>query len=69
MDVIPLDATLVKGSHGRITDQIDDGPIVISLDAELLPDGSLASTEVRNLILAHIFGREVAANENRPYAA
>jgi predicted AlkP superfamily pyrophosphatase or phosphodiesterase len=69
MDVIPLDATLVKGSHGRITDQIDDGPIVISLDAELLPDGSLASTEVKNLILAHIFGREVAANENRPYAA
>ena len=26
MKVIPLDATLVKGSHGRITDQLEDGP-------------------------------------------
>ena len=69
MDVIPLDAKLVKGSHGRITDCVDDGPVVISSDAELLPVGSLASTEVRNLILTHIFGREVATNENHPYAA
>ena len=69
MDVIPLDANLVKGSHGRITHRVDDGPVIISSDAELLPVGSLAATDVKNLILTHIFGREVATNENRPDAA
>src|SRR5216683_714451 len=36
MDVIPLDATLVKGSHGRITDDSRDGPLVISDRTDLL---------------------------------
>ncbi len=36
MDVIPLDAGLVKGSHGRITDDPADGPLLISSDASLL---------------------------------
>src|ERR1700709_335613 len=35
MDVIPLDASLVKGSHGRITDRPDDGPLIISDRADL----------------------------------
>ena len=69
MDVIPLDATLVKGSHGRVTDRLEDGPVVISSDAEFLPDGAVSATEVKNLILAHIFGWDVASNEDRPYAA
>ena len=30
MDVVPLDAKLVKGSHGRMPDRTDDGPIWIS---------------------------------------
>jgi hypothetical protein len=30
MDVIPLDASLVKGSHGRVTNQSGDGPLIIS---------------------------------------
>jgi len=25
MDVIPLDASLVRGSHGRLTDKTEDG--------------------------------------------
>lgn len=29
MDVIPLDATLVKGSHGRIPDDAADGPVFL----------------------------------------
>ena len=36
MDVIPLDATLVKGSHGRVTDNAADGPIFMS--SEPAPD-------------------------------
>ncbi len=29
MDVVPLDAAIVKGSHGRIADDPDNGPILI----------------------------------------
>jgi predicted AlkP superfamily pyrophosphatase or phosphodiesterase len=57
MDVIPLDANLVKGSHGRITDAAVDGPILISSNASLLPPGGIEATDVEELILAHIFPR------------
>ncbi|MEM7306371.1 MAG: nucleotide pyrophosphatase/phosphodiesterase family protein [Planctomycetota bacterium] len=30
MDVIPLDATLVKGSHGRVPEDVLDGPVFVS---------------------------------------
>jgi len=30
MDVIPLDTTLVKGSHGRLADSPENGPLLIS---------------------------------------
>jgi len=55
MDVIPLDAGLVKGSHGRPTDDPDDGPLLISSEPRLLGDGPIAATEVRDIILAHVF--------------
>jgi predicted AlkP superfamily pyrophosphatase or phosphodiesterase len=55
MDVIPLDASLVKGSHGRISDCDDDGPIFMTTDPKLLGDGSLAARQVYDLLLAHIF--------------
>jgi predicted AlkP superfamily pyrophosphatase or phosphodiesterase len=55
MDVIPLDASLVKGSHGRPTAP-DAGPVVIGSEPRLLPDGSIAATDVKELILAHVFG-------------
>jgi hypothetical protein len=55
MDVIPLDATLVKGSHGRPTDRPEDGPLLISSDAQLLPAGRIPATEVKRILLEHIF--------------
>ncbi len=55
MDVIPLDATLVRGSHGRVTDHAADGPVFVSSDAQLTPDGPVAATAVRELILRHVF--------------
>jgi predicted AlkP superfamily pyrophosphatase or phosphodiesterase len=55
MDVIPLDASLVKGSHGRITEDDADGPLVISNEPRLLPDGPIAATAVKQTILAHVF--------------
>ncbi len=56
LDVIGLDASLVKGSHGRITDDPQDGPLFISSEAGLLPAGSVKATEVKGLILKHVFG-------------
>ena len=40
MDVIPLDATLVKGSHGRINEQVEDCPLLVSQPTDLLSSQS-----------------------------
>ena len=56
LDVISLkDTQLVKGSHGRPTDDPDDGPIVISSRADLLPEGPVAATAFKQLVLDHLF--------------
>jgi predicted AlkP superfamily pyrophosphatase or phosphodiesterase len=54
MDVIPLDAGLVKGSHGRST-QNEDAPLLMSNTRELMPDGAVAATAVKDIVLAHVF--------------
>lgn len=53
MEVIPLDASLVRGSHGRITDEASAGPIVISSEKSFI-DGPVHATAVRDLILHHL---------------
>jgi predicted AlkP superfamily pyrophosphatase or phosphodiesterase len=55
MDVIPLDAALVAGSHGRAVDDARDGPLVISDRADLLERKNLAATDVKSLLLDAIF--------------
>jgi predicted AlkP superfamily pyrophosphatase or phosphodiesterase len=55
MDVIPLDASLVKGSHGRPADDPDDGPILMTTEPRLLEKDLLAATDVQALLLSHIF--------------
>jgi predicted AlkP superfamily pyrophosphatase or phosphodiesterase len=57
MDVIPLDAGLVKGSHGRPTDDLAAGPVIISSERELLPGGPVDATAAKALLLDHVFGR------------
>ena len=54
MKVIPLDATLVRGSHGRITESPAEGPVLITSQKNAV-DGPLEATEVRDLILGHLF--------------
>ena len=50
MDLIPLDADLVKGSHGVIPEDKDDWPILFIPDAS---DGKvIEATEVRDLMLS-----------------
>jgi predicted AlkP superfamily pyrophosphatase or phosphodiesterase len=55
MDVIPLDATLVRGSHGRPGIAGDhEGPLVMSRQKHLIPGAPLDSVDVFSLILAHL---------------
>lgn len=55
MDVIPLDPGLVKGSHGRLTERVDDGPLLITSEPSLVDDAPVAATEVKDLLLRHVF--------------
>ncbi len=56
MDVISLrDTALVKGSHGRLTDDPQHGPLVISSKPNLLPAGDVEATAFKQLVLAHLF--------------
>jgi hypothetical protein len=56
LDVIGLDATLVKGSHGRVTDRAEEGPLFMSSVPELLPEGDVPATAVKDILLRHVFG-------------
>lgn len=58
MDVIPLDAALVRGSHGRADTPEARSPVVISSLAAALPAGVCQATDVKQLMLNHIFGRQ-----------
>jgi predicted AlkP superfamily pyrophosphatase or phosphodiesterase len=57
MDVIPLDASLVRGSHGRLTDAPEAGPLFITSEPDLVGPGPVAATDVKSLVLDHVSGR------------
>jgi predicted AlkP superfamily pyrophosphatase or phosphodiesterase len=54
MNVISLDASVVRGSHGRIPESVDDGPLLISSEPNAV-EGTIEPTAVRDAILAHVF--------------
>ncbi|HEY7497829.1 MAG TPA: alkaline phosphatase family protein [Vicinamibacterales bacterium] len=53
LDVIPLNASLVRGSHGR-PGAGGDGPMVMSRRRDLLPSATIDSVDVYSLILRHL---------------
>ena len=55
LNVISLDAGLVRGSHGRLTDRPEDGPCVISSEPGLLPPEEVHATGIKDLMLDHLF--------------
>jgi predicted AlkP superfamily pyrophosphatase or phosphodiesterase len=55
MDIVPLDAKLVRGSHGRVTNDPVDGPVFISSEHRLLLEQPITATVVKHLILRHVF--------------
>jgi len=54
LDVIPLDASLVKGSHGRQTGWDEEGPVFISKAKGIVESSRITSVEVHDLILRHL---------------
>lgn len=56
LDVVSLDPSLVRGSHGRPTTRLEDGPVFLSNAPELLPEGeTVEATDVKSLVLDHLF--------------
>jgi predicted AlkP superfamily pyrophosphatase or phosphodiesterase len=55
LDVTPLDAALVKGSHGR-RDGGDHGPLLITPKVDLVPSDTLRSVDVHDVLLRHVIG-------------
>ncbi|NNL01904.1 MAG: alkaline phosphatase family protein [Eudoraea sp.] len=56
MNIIPLNADLVKGSHGRIPEDVSDYPIFITNNRRLLNQELYKSTEVYELLAKQLTG-------------
>ena len=54
MDVIPMDASLVRGSHGAIDVSPHEEPIFITQNLDLLKVDTIAATDVCQLMLNHL---------------
>tara|TARA_R110000765_G_scaffold157308_3_gene260549 strand:+ start:1450 stop:2823 length:1374 start_codon:yes stop_codon:yes gene_type:complete len=54
MNIIPIDATLIKGSHGRLTEDKDDYPVFISNREQSVKENVIKAIQVRDLIEDHL---------------
>jgi hypothetical protein len=54
MDVIPLEASLVKGSHGRLPAARGEGPLCMTSEGGLLDADAIPAGAICNLILNHL---------------
>jgi hypothetical protein len=51
MNVVPLDPSPVRGSHGCLPDSPQDGPVLLCSDPEDPGRDRLAATDVHDLLL------------------
>lgn len=58
LDVISLDASIIKGSHGRYPDSDKQGPLLITKQASLLNAANINAVEVFDIILNHLKGED-----------
>jgi predicted AlkP superfamily pyrophosphatase or phosphodiesterase len=56
MEVTPLDAALVRGSHGHAPASKEHGPLLISSQKDLLDPTEILPTGVFDVMLKHVFG-------------
>ncbi|WP_328606898.1 alkaline phosphatase family protein [Amycolatopsis sp. NBC_00345] len=52
MDVVPTDPRWVRGSHGRLPDSAEDGPVLLCSDPAFQPSGRIGATGVHPLLLS-----------------
>lgn len=52
MDVVPTDPRWVRGSHGRLPDSTEDGPVLLCSDPAFQPSGHVGATDVHPLLLS-----------------
>ncbi|RQW78095.1 MAG: alkaline phosphatase family protein [Geobacter sp.] len=55
LQVVPLDASLIRGSHGRIPENREEWPLLLSSEPCLLLEDPVEAPAVFNLLLNHIF--------------
>lgn len=55
MDFIPFDAALVKGSHGRMPDSPEEGPVLIASDRNAQLPEHLPAVDVKDFLLKQMF--------------
>ncbi len=58
MDLIPLDATLVKGSHGARPKNTSDWPVLITEKNTLPPNSQIHATDVYHILKRCVLDRE-----------
>ena len=56
MDVVPLDASIVRGSHGRPGTWSDDGPVCLSRQKQFIESARIRSVDVYEILLRHLTG-------------
>ena len=56
MDLIPLNGSGVKGSHGRVETERGKNPFLITQNNELLSNDTMQPTDVFDVIYSHVFG-------------
>jgi hypothetical protein len=56
MDVIPLDATLVKGSHGAQPKDVKDYPLLISEHDPLPTESPIHAEDVYHILKRSVLG-------------
>ncbi|QCR21519.1 alkaline phosphatase family protein [Pontibacter sp. SGAir0037] len=54
MDIIPLDATLIKGSHGRVPESQDEWPVFLTKNKQVSLQQKIKATDVFTLIQQHL---------------
>lgn len=56
LEIVPLDASCVKGSHGIPNEKVEDAPVLISSHPHLLPEETLSAPDVFHVMLRHLTG-------------
>ncbi len=64
LDVIPLDPSLVRGSHGRVDQPASVAPLVMTRRDVLGMDGPVPCVAVREVILRHLFPEQAEMTDN-----